>query len=234
MTAHPFLELQSVDTALVAIGNRRPRLPEVAAQKADAAALAAVKAAMAEAQSRIDAADAAIAAAEHASADLTTKRTRLEAQLKTVIAPREAEALMSEIAVLNAKRSEHDDAELVMLDEQGTAEAQLADHAQQVPPLEAALAASSAARQAADAALDAEAAELSARRDALVASLSADELAHYERVRAQFGGVGVAHLEGSHCSGCHMDLSPRELDIVRKVPAGELGECPQCGRILVR
>ncbi len=96
------------------------------------------------------------------------------------------------------------------------------------------MAASSAARQAADSALDAEAAELSARRDALVASLSADELAHYERVRAQFGGVGVAHLEGSHCSGCHMDLSPAELDIVRKVPAGELGECPQCGRILVR
>jgi predicted nucleic acid-binding Zn-ribbon protein len=31
-----------------------------------------------------------------------------------------------------------------------------------------------------------------------------------------------------------MDLSPAELDQVKRVPVGELGECPQCGRILVR
>ncbi|MGB8857761.1 MAG: C4-type zinc ribbon domain-containing protein, partial [Ilumatobacteraceae bacterium] len=64
--------------------------------------------------------------------------------------------------------------------------------------------------------------------------LGADGSALYERVRKQFGGVGVARLEGSHCSGCHMDLSPRELDIVKAVPADTLAECPQCGRIMVR
>jgi len=31
-----------------------------------------------------------------------------------------------------------------------------------------------------------------------------------------------------------MDLSPRELDIVKAVPADTLAECPQCGRIIVR
>ena len=72
------------------------------------------------------------------------------------------------------------------------------------------------------------------QREAVVAGLGAESTALYERVRKQFGGVGVARLEGSHCSGCHMDLSPRELDLVKAVPADTLAECPQCGRIIVR
>ena len=234
MTAHPFLDLQAIDTALDAVGNRRPRLPEAAVVQRDTAALAEVHKAMAAAQARIDAAAAAIAAAEHESNELTTKRTRLEAQLKTVIAPREAEALMSQIATLNVHRGECDDRELAALDEQAAGEAELAAQQEVLPELEEALAASSAALTAATEALDAEAADLTARRAVVVAGFPADQLATYDHVRKQFGGVGVAHLEGSHCSGCHMDLSPAELDQVKRVPAGELGECPQCGRILVR
>lgn len=234
MTAHPFLDLQAIDTALDTIGNRRPRLPEVAARQRDAAAVAEVRTAMATAQARIDAADASIAAAEHTAADLTARRSRLEAQLKTVIAPREAEALMTQIATLNARRSECDDEELAALDVQGGAEADLAALQERLPELEAALATSAAALDAAMAALDAEAADLTARRAQRLVGFAPDQLAAYDHVRKQFGGVGVAHLEGSHCGGCHMDLSPAELDIVKRVPVGELGECPQCGRILVR
>ncbi len=234
MTTHPFLLVQEVDTELDAIGHRRPRLPEVAAHQRDADAVAAINAQIAAASARIDAATAAIAAAEEASATLVAKRTRLEGQLKTVIAPREAEALMNQIATLNAQRGEHDEAELVALVEQAAAEGDLAEAQAQLPELEAALASSSAALAAATAALDAEAAALQARRVELVAGLDAGALGAYERARKQFGGVGVAHLHGSHCSGCHMDLSPAELDIVRRVPEGELGECPQCGRMLVR
>lgn len=234
MTTHPYLELQAVDSALDAVGHRRPRLTELEAHRRDSAAVAGIQAAMALAQERIDAATATIGAAEHAAGELTTKRTRLEAQLKTVIAPREAEALMSQIATLNTQRGEHDDAELAALEEQAAAEADLAAHAAGLPAAEAALAASAAALAEANAALDTEAAELGVRREALVQAIPAGELARYERVRAQFGGVGVAHLEGTHCSGCHMELSPKELDVVRKAPAGELGECPQCGRMLVR
>lgn len=234
MTTNPFLSLQEVDTELDAIGHRRPRLAEVVAHQGDSEALAAVQAEAATARARIDAATAAIAAAEEASAALVVKRTRLEGQLKTVIAPREAEALMSEIATLNNQRGEHDDAELAALDEQAAGEAELAQAAAKLPALEAALAASRQALDAATAALDGEATRLRARREELVAGLAAGPLGAYERARKQFGGVGVAHLHGSHCSGCHMDLSPAELDIVKRVPAGELGECPQCGRMLVR
>jgi predicted nucleic acid-binding Zn-ribbon protein len=45
--------------------------------------------------------------------------------------------------------------------------------------------------------------------------------------------VAVAKLDGSRCSGCHLDLSRSELDAVKHVGAGEFADCPQCGRLLV-
>ncbi|MEI7547757.1 MAG: C4-type zinc ribbon domain-containing protein [Actinomycetota bacterium] len=234
MTAHDFLQLQAVDSALDALANRRPRLPELAVHDRDKSAVAAVESAMAVAQARVDAAQKAIEAAEHAANDLTAKRVRLEAQLKTVIAPREAEALMNQIATINGQRGELDDQELAALDEQAAAEAEIAVLGQQLPALHAALEVSGTMLTEAVATLDAEAATLHAERVGLVATMAAGDLATYAHARKQFHGVGVAHLEGSHCSGCHMDLSPAELDLVKSSPVGALSECPQCGRILVR
>ena len=234
MNAASLLALQDIDTALVAVANKRPRLPELVAHRAATAAVAEHTAKMAAAQQRIDAAFAAIEAAEHASSDLTAKRTRLEAQLKTVIAPREAEALMSQIATLNAQRDEQDEAELLALDEQAAGEAELAELSAALPALQDAAAATEAELQTAAAALDAEEADLQARRPVAAAELSAAEIAAYDRARQHFDGVAVARLEGHRCHGCHMDLSPAEMDTVRAVPEGSMPECPQCGRYLVR
>lgn len=234
MNASTLIALQEIDSALDAIANKRPRLPEVAAHQAATTAHKALRAGIAAAEGRVTAAQAAIEAAEHASAELTKKRARLEAQLKTVIAPREAEALMHEIATINAQRGGLDDDELAALDSLGDGEAELAARQAELQGCEAQLAEALAALNAAASGLDGEAVELAGRREAAVAQLSADELTRYQQVRTQFGGIGVARLEGSHCSGCHMDLSPAELDGVKSTPAGEVSECPQCGRILVR
>lgn len=234
MNAAALLALQDIDSALDAITHKRPRLPEGVAHQEALADQADLKARAAAAQQQIDAAQAAIEAAEHAAADLTTKRSRLEAQLKTVIAPREAEALMHQIATINGQRSELDDAELAALDEQAEGEEALAEVGLETPAAVAAVESTKAALDAALAELAAEEAALKASRAETVASMPAEHVATYERVRAQFHGVGVTRLIGTHCSGCHMDLSPAELDIVKAVPAGEQAECPQCGRIMIR
>lgn len=234
MNAAALLALQDIDSALDAITHKRPRLPEGVAHQEALAVQSALQARAAAAQQRIDAAQAAIEAAEHAAADLTTKRTRLEAQLKTVIAPREAEALIHQIATINGQRSELDDAELGALDEQAEGEAALAAVAAEMPDVATAVDTTKAALDEAQAALAAEEAELKAARAETVAGMPADHVATYERVRAQFHGIGVTRLVGTHCSGCHMDLSPAELDLVKAVPAGEQAECPQCGRIMIR
>jgi uncharacterized protein len=234
MDAAALLALQDIDSALTVISNKRPRLPELVAHKAALAALADHRAKMAAAQARIDGAQHAIEAAEKAAGDLTSKRTRLEAQLKTVIAPREAEALMHQIATLNSQRGELDDAELTALDEQGEAEAELATLAGALAELDAAVAESEATLAVAVAALDAEEADLRGRRPGVAGSLSAEEMAAYDRARQHFDGVAITRLEGHRCHGCHLDLSPAEMDTVKAVPVGSLPECPQCGRFLVR
>ena len=233
MNASAFLALQDIDTALDVITHRRPRLPEVIAHQEATAALADLCSRMSAAQQRIDAAQVSIEAAERAAADLTKKRTRLEAQLKTVIAPREAEALMHEIETINGHRGELDDQELAALEEQAEGEAALQSLSEILPEHEAVVAAARAELATVHTAVDAQVEDLRRQRAVLVEGLEPDSSALYERVRKQFGGVGVARLEGSHCSGCHMDLSPRELDIVKAVPADTLAECPQCGRIIV-
>ena len=234
MNASAFLALQDIDTSLDVIAHKRPRLPEVIAYQEAVTALSALHAQLAAAQQRIDAAQAAIETAEHASGDLTKKRTRLEAQLKTVIAPREAEALMHEIETINGHRSELDDQELAALEEQAQGESTLSGLSATMPAHQDAVAAGKSALDAVHAEVDAEIGNLRQQRADVVDGLGPESSALYERVRKQFGGVGVARLEGSHCSGCHMDLSPRELDIVKAVPADTLAECPQCGRIIVR
>lgn len=234
MNATDLIALQDLDSALDAIANKRPRLPEVAARQQAAAEVARLRGLVTAAQQRIDAAQAVIDAAEHDAATLTAKRTRLEGQLKTVIAPREAEALMSEIAQLAQQRSDLDDRELEALDEQAQGDAARIDAESQLPPAEATSSVADDALAAVTAVLDAEAADLQMRRAALVAGLEQAWIARYDRLRQQFSGVAIARLQHGHCSGCHMDLSPVELDQVRAAPADELAECPQCGRLMAR
>ncbi len=229
-----FLDLQTIDSALDQIGHRRTRLPERAARDEAAAALAAQQARKADAERRAADAEATIERIEHEAAELTTRRLRLEAQLKTVIAPREAEALMHEIDTLNTARGELDDRELEALDVNADAEAQAASIAGELPAATEVVAEAQAALDLALAGLAGEEHDGAAARATVASRFSTAELERYERARAQFGGIAVAHLDGSRCDACHLDISRGELDEIRALPDDELGECPQCGRFLVR
>lgn len=234
MNAHALLALQDIDTAMTAVANRAARVPERAAVASARDALTAHRAAMAAAEADITAAGERIDLADSQSGVLSTKRARLEGQLKTVIAPREAEALMHEIEGLDAQSALLDDEELEAMEAQAAAESVLAGLTAGLPAVEESLAAAEAALSAVLATLDAESSELSARRAEAVAALDAAELATYDRARAQFGGVGIARLQGHRCEGCHLDLTPAEIDTVKATPEGALAECPQCSRYLVR
>src|ERR1700712_5944605 len=122
MNADALLALQRIDSALDQNRNRRTRLPELAARDAAAAALRSLQQERLRALERSMAAQTVIDATEHAAHDIDTKRTRLEAQLKTVIAPREAEALMHEIQTLGTRRDELDEQELEALGDQESAD----------------------------------------------------------------------------------------------------------------
>lgn len=234
MNADQMVSLQRIDTALDQLAHRAKNLPERAARDAARAARAAWEKRAAALAETAAAYERQIADAEAAGATLTAQRAKLEQQLRTVSSPREAEALTHEIETINAKRGELDDGELEALSALGDLESEQLEHAAAESDVDSAVAAAEEAFIAADAALTAEAARLRDERAALAASVPPGDLDTYEALRRQFDGVAIAQLNGRTCGGCHLDLSAVEFDTVKAAPAGEMPECPQCGRLLAR
>jgi predicted nucleic acid-binding Zn-ribbon protein len=232
--AEQLLELQLTDSAIDLLRNRLPRLPEVIASAAAQAEVEAWEKRRRSLREEIDSFEAAIATAEQASAQISTKRARLETQLKTIISPREAEALMHEIATLNAQRSALDDDELEAMEGLSHTEGELAEHdAAEARVRDAAAAAAESAAMATDA-VRTELAELTATSEARRAEIDPALLRRYDAMRAQLGGVAIAKLNNLRCEGCHIDMSRAEADDIKRLPADEMPECPNCGRLLAR
>jgi predicted nucleic acid-binding Zn-ribbon protein len=227
------LQLQSVDTTADQLAHRRRTLAERDAATAAQQALADWRRRGDELRRRITELGEQIEREEAESAQIDQHRARLQAQLRTVIAPREAEALQHEIAVLEQRRAGLDDDELAALEDQAALDDELTTITADGPTLEQAVGDTAAALAAAEAAIDAELAELATTRDAVRGQIDATLIARYDRLRSQLG-VAVARLVGNRCDGCHLDLSAAEAEQVRAVPADQAADCPNCGRLLIR
>jgi len=174
-----------------------------------------------------------IDAAEARSAELLTHRQRLDQQLKTVIAPREAEALMHEIAGIEAQRDELDVVELEALEQQAALDDQLAEHLRQQEAIAEALRLADEALAVEVADIDTELERLASARVEVRSSIADELLSTYDRKRAALG-VAVAPLIGRQCQGCHLELSAAEIDTVKaEAAATGVTDCPDCGRLLI-
>jgi hypothetical protein len=233
MDADRLLELQQLDTAGDQAAHRRAHLPEQVAFDAARTVARSWETTTVELERRLAELNDSIEADEARGHTITTSTTRLQAQLRTVIAPREAEALMHEIELLNQQRNELDDHELAQMETQAELESQLVAHRSSEPEVRAALEVARAELDRAEAAIATELAALSAQRKRLVAELGPEVVEIYEHNRRKHGGVAIARLVGHRCDGCHLDLSPAEMDIVKAARASGIPECPQCGRLLV-
>jgi uncharacterized protein len=227
------LALQAVDTTTDQLTHRRSHLPELEVATAARAARADWERRRDEIERRLDALTVEIESAEHDSGEIDRHRDRLNAQLRTVYAPREAEALQHEIKSLSDRRSQLDDRGLNALEQQSTLDDERASHVRLEPAVSAALDAAEEALASAMAEIDRHLAELDGRRAGMRAELPPQLLTRYDHLRAQLG-VAVARLVGSRCDGCHLDLSAAEVEAAKAVDRAELADCPQCGRLLVR
>ncbi len=234
MNGEALWELQQLDTSLHQLQRRLTRLPEAEAFAEAERGMAAHRAGIATAGTQLSEAETTIEMIEHEAEQLTAKRNRLEQQLKIVTETRQADALSHEIEVLNAHRDELDDRELEAMEQQSAAEQRLAELAAEEDAVVAICEAAAAQLAVAKGAGADEEAELTARYEAARAALTDEEVALYDAQRARHGGIGIAKLVGLRCDGCHLDLSRAEVDGFKSLPAGELVDCPQCGRVLVR
>jgi len=227
------VDLQHVDTAVDQITHRRAHLAERQTAAAAKAEVDRNRQAIATLIARQRELTETIEGAEHSSAELTRKRERLEGQMRTIISPREAEALQHELATIAGERNALDDLELDALEQQSAVVDDLSTAHASEPALDDSSTVAATALAAVEGELDREVGALTVTRSEVVARIEGGVLADYERRRARQGGVAVARLEGRRCSGCHLDLSTSEFEQVRATPPGEVTDCPQCGRILV-
>ena len=227
------LALQQIDTQIDQLTHRLTVLPEMSAAKEHRRELMTWEAEQRKMEARTSELEDLVQSAEQQAAEIDLHKLRLSAQLKTVIAPREAEALQSEMKTLSDRRDAIDDQELESMEEMSDLEIKMAQHALSEASLREAVEVGDVALGLAQHSISSELESLGVRRESVRAELPAEVLARYDHVRAHLG-VAVARLVSRRCEGCHIDLSPVEVDLVKAVPADELAECPQCTRILVR
>ncbi|MFN8018886.1 MAG: C4-type zinc ribbon domain-containing protein [Acidimicrobiales bacterium] len=229
------LEVQAHDTRLDQLRHRLETLPERATRDAAQAAVVEVAAAIeAETAVRDDLARQQKRVDDEVES-LKEKRAGFDAKLYggTVSNPRELQDLQEEIDSLSRRITQLEDEELEIMEQVEPVEARLAELAAAADAKQAALDDAEQRLIAAEAEIRAEEDAERAVRDGAAAPVPADLLAQYEKLRAGRGGIGVARLVGSQCGGCHLALSAMEAARLRKLPAGEVAHCEECGRILV-
>nr|WP_221247514.1 C4-type zinc ribbon domain-containing protein [Gordonia humi] len=82
-------------------------------------------------------------------------------------------------------------------------------------------------------AVDARSADLTERRGAMAASIDAELVGIYDRLRGR-GQVGAGLVQARRCGACRMELDPRTLSRIAAADEDEVIRCEECGAIMVR
>jgi predicted nucleic acid-binding Zn-ribbon protein len=230
------LDLQAQDSTLAQLAHRRSSLPEHAR--------------IAELQARFHELDGNRIEAETAVSDLTrdqrkadaeveqvkTRRSRDEERLNSgaLSNPKDLASLQHELVALERRISTLEDAELEVMEALEEAQTSLTTAEADLAVVKAELDQTLAARDQAVAVIDEQAVDAQGERDRLAATVPDDLIALYDKVRAQYGGLGAAALKARRCEGCRLELNGADLRDLGAQPEDDVLRCPECSRILVR
>ena len=227
------LDLQAVDTALAQLAHRRKSLPELAEIATISRELSALEDERVRAQVAVDDLDRDISRFEKDIEQVRTRKDRDQARLNAGGALREIEGLQHELATLNRRQSELEDAELELMERRETAEAALTSVQKRLTDAEERRSAAEARRDAAYAEIEKEQEFKAASRGPLAADLPGDLVTLYDKIRTETG-LGAALVRSGRCGGCRIELYGADLARVKSAPADEVVRCEECRRIMVR
>jgi uncharacterized protein len=191
---------------------------------------------LADAQRRRDELGRSQQRLEDEIASLTERANQAEKQLYSgaVTNPRELQALQDDVASIRRRIGQLEDDELEIMELVEPVDAERTQLTGERERLDAEGARLRAALDEAESELAAQLAAVQAEREAAAAEVPDELWPEYDKLRARFGGVGIARLVGSTCQGCHLALPAVEVDRIRKLPLDEAVHCEECGRLLVR
>ena len=229
----PLLQLQRVDTALLQLAHHQSSLAERTSLAAAKAGLVATQGKHIKLLTELKAVKEDVVALEAANKKCEMAIQKYSQQLKTVIAPREAEALQHEIETMRVERSGNDDKELALLEKSENIESQILELAEQIDSQQVSVEQATLALNSALATCEADKQKLDAQRSQVASEIDPKLIKLYDVKRNKRTTPAVADLHGTKCQSCHLDLSVVELSALKKVSAEEFAECPNCDCYLV-
>ncbi|MBX6748880.1 MAG: hypothetical protein IRY85_04285 [Micromonosporaceae bacterium] len=228
------LELAELDTSLAQLAHRRRTLPEHAELERLDRQIVDLEDERVRAQVAVDDLDRDIARVDRDVEQVRQRADRDRARLDAGTGPpKELEALQHELGTLARRQRELEDAELELMEKREQAQSQLDDVLSRLASARDAHAQTVQRRDALLADIDKDTEQKTAARGPLVASLPADLVALYEKVR-ESTGIGAALLRHGRCGGCRLELSGSEKARLRSAAPDEVVQCEECRRILVR
>ncbi|SDB80071.1 hypothetical protein GA0111570_101345 [Raineyella antarctica] len=228
------LDLNKVDTVLVQLAHRRRHLPEHAE--------------VLRIQAELGTIDDELTSAETLVADTELEQRRAETELEPVrdrrrrdqvridagdVDAKALRGLVDEVAHLDRRIGELEDAELEVLDRLDQATALRDEVAARRGTLAERLNAAVAARTKVAQEIDADAKAYLAERATIVKDLPQDLYGLYEKIR-QHSGSGAAALTARRCQGCGLVANASDLRSYAAAAGDDVVRCAECGRILVR
>ena len=227
------LDLQAIDTTLNQLAHRRRSLPELAEIDTVARELSALEDERVRAQVAVDDLDRDISRYEKDIEQVRTRKNRDQARLEAGGALREIEGLQHELATLNRRQSELEDAELELMERRETAEQALNEVLKRITEATQRRDAAEARRDEAYADIAKEQEFKTQARGPLAADLPADLVKLYDKIREDTG-LGAALFRAGRCGGCRIELYGADLNRVKSAPADDVVRCEECRRIMVR
>jgi len=230
------LDLQAQDSALAQLQHRKNSLPEHA-QIADLQAKAKeLDGARIEADTEVSDLSRAQKKADAEVEQVKTRRAGDEERLNSgaISNPKDLESLQHELVALERRISTLEDDELEVMEKLEEAQTRLTALESDLNAINEDLAQAVAARDAAIVVLDEQAAAAQADRAQAATGVPDELIALYDKVRAQYGGLGAAALRARRCEGCRLELNGADLRDIAAAPEDDVLRCPECGRILVR
>jgi predicted nucleic acid-binding Zn-ribbon protein len=230
------LQVQTLDSALMQLVNRRRTLPELGELQRLAIEQEELDDALVAAETAVSDLEADQARAE---ADLEPVRERLARNRKriadgTVPDPKALNSMIEEVAHLEKRISDLEDAELEVMEALEEATATRDRRRTEAAALAERESDLTARRDVQLGIIDAEVAERRQGRDLLVPQLPADLLTLYSRIAGSHSGVGAAELVQRRCTGCRLEINAADLRTFIAAAEDEVLRCEECGRILIR
>ena len=230
------LALQDCDSAISQLQHRRANSPETAAVAETeraigglAESLRAIQVDFTTAAEAHAAVDAELGACEKRLGDLRLKLEHATGNSRDLM------AMSDEVQHLSTLQSDLEDKVLGALDVLEPLQARVEDISSRGRALTATLGEQRSVLLAFVTTIDAELGARQDERGKLAAALPPAQLAQYDKMRKNMGGVAVARFDGAQCHGCDLNRhwGGAEVAELRATPADTLAHCVDCGRIVV-